>query len=790
MKYRAYFLHNFNNYHNRILKMYSTIQDYISNSDGYEARGQDFAAAGLGGNHLNFEYKDGVRTEIVLNKGLSQEWQPDYVVVTDEYGNILHRWYVLEAYTPMNGQYKCYLKRDSLADHYAAVTTATCFIHKATIPTTNPLIYNSEGCQYNQIKDENEILLKDSTGVPWLVGYVASNMNTDSGVSGSLTHDVDYTTNDIATFVSAISQGYIFYPEQWRVSIIAEGEVLYNYVRSYYIYGNGTTDRSIGWREANTFYWRENTSEAATQAKIQNNIPTGFENTLKSTVSVLLNGNCITPAQANNTWQYNYKIVKDTSDNRFYRLSVRTITYDDFSSNISSNEASMYTTLNSIATASFSNTGHGNSRGYKCQSVGSYVYLQVQYTRVSDSNYSYTSSIAHTRRQLNDAPYCMFMIPYGDITIKNGENTVHVRGDIMRSVASTILAQLPEVCYDVQLLPYCPRVELWDSTNNRLDISDLAENKDYFIVMDSDGHTQIGYGVWCVTSTGTFNIPITINAPTDPVDLKIENETSFYRLTSPTYSDSYEFSVAKNGGINYVNIDYTYKPYNPYIHINPNFKNLYGADTNDARGLICSGDYSITKTTNQWAQYELNNVNYQKSFDRQIETNDELHKNAMWQSGIGTAAGAIGSGITTGVFGGVGLGIGAGVASAIGGAADLVFQQKNYEINKENSVAQFQFNLQNVKARPDTINKVSVFNINSKIFPFIEHYHATQEEREILRNKIIYNGMTVNAIGQINTYLQPTQSFIQATLIRIEGLSDDYHMTGDIADELQKGVYM
>lgn len=772
--------------------MYSNIQDYISNSDGYEARGQDFAAAGLGGNLLNFEYRDGVRTEIVLNKGLSQDWQPDYVVVTDEYGNILHRWYVLEAYTPMNGQYKCYLKRDSIADHYAAVTTATCFIHKATIPTTNPLIYNSEGCQYNQIKDENELLLKDSTGVAWLVGYVAmpKDNEANSVTTAMLSHDIDYTTSNLSTFISGIltgATGCVFYPEQWRVCIPAEGETFHSVITPYYIYGDGTVDTGVAWVESNTYYWRENTSLAQTKQRLQSNIPTGFENTMMATVANLTSANFITPAQANTVWGYNNKIVKDTSANKLYQVQISTSQENAYSANITSSQASMYTALNTMATAAMSSNGSGSTRGYTCESSGAYSRLTITTTELSSAAINYNVTITKDRKNLNDAPYCMFMLPYGDVDIKKDSTTYHVAKDALLCVASSMVSGLAEKCYDVQLVPYCPRPELW--INNKLDVTGLTENVEYFPIQ-SNGIVW-AYGVWCTTSTGTFNIPLTIDAPADPIDLKIENETSFYRITSPNYANSYEFSVAKNGGINYVNVDYTYKPYNPYIHINPNFKNLYGADTNDARGLICgSGDFSITKTTDQWAQYELNNVNYQKAFDRQIDTNDELQKNNMIQSGIATTASALGTGIAAGMIGGAGLGTGAGVLSAGAGAADLYYQQKNYEINKENSVAQFQFNLQNVKARPDTINKVSVFNINSKIFPFIEHYHATQEEREILRNKIIYNGMTVNAIGQINTYLQPTQSFIQATLIRIEGLSDDYHMTGDIAEELQKGVYM
>ena len=47
-----------------------------------------------------------------------------------------------------------------------------------------------------------------------------------------------------------------------------------------------------------------------------------------------------------------------------------------------------------------------------------------------------------------------------------------------------------------------------------------------------------------------------------------------------------------NQGIDSFDIECTYKPYNPYIHISPNYKGLYGKDFDDIRGLICGGDFS------------------------------------------------------------------------------------------------------------------------------------------------------------------------------------------------------
>ena len=67
-------------------------------------------------------------------------------------------------------QYKLELKRDGISDKYSQIVNAPCFIEKGTIGSNDEAIYNSENMAFNQIKTE-ENLLKDATGVGWIVGY-------------------------------------------------------------------------------------------------------------------------------------------------------------------------------------------------------------------------------------------------------------------------------------------------------------------------------------------------------------------------------------------------------------------------------------------------------------------------------------------------------------------------------------------------------------------------------------------------------------------------------------------
>jgi hypothetical protein len=124
-------------------------------------------------------------------------------------------------------------------------------------------------------------------------------------------------------------------------------------------------------------------------------------------------------------------------------------------------------------------------------------------------------------------------------------------------------------------------------------------------------------------------------------NIKLNNECNLYRLVSPNYNGQFEFSVAKNGGVNYFNVDVTLRPYNPYIHVNPNFKNMYGQDFDDSRGLICNGDFSLPMVTDAFTEYELNNKNYQQIFNREIEHMDFTQAQERVQAGWNIAGGAV-----------------------------------------------------------------------------------------------------------------------------------------------------
>ena len=138
------------------------------------------------------------------------------------------------------------------------------------------------------------------------------------------------------------------------------------------------------------------------------------------------------------------------------------------------------------------------------------------------------------------------------------------------------------------------------------------------------------------------------------------------------------------------------------------------------------------------------------------------------------------------VIGGV-LGTGASLA---GGIMDVNMQEALHNEALDFAKDNFGFQLGNIKALPNTLNKVSSIVANSKLFPFVEYYTCTDEERQALVDKIKYNGMSIGRIGHIIDFKNPSeQTYVKGQLIRLEGKYDT-HEINEIANEFMKGWYI
>lgn len=291
-----------------------------------------------------------------------------------------------------------------------------------------------------------------------------------------------------------------------------------------------------------------------------------------------------------------------------------------------------------------------------------------------------------------------------------------------------------------------------------------------------------------------------LNPGNTAINRKRANECDLLRLVSQNYSAIFEFSPAKSGGVDGFLADCTYKPWSPYIHILPKLKGLYGDNfvaIDDARGLICGGDMSLPQLSNAWANYQLQNKTYQEMFDRQIKNmdvqNDINRQGALAQAILspitGLASGAAAGAQAGGAYGAIAGAVGGAVGGAITSAIDYKNTIRMMEENRQYSIDMYGYNLQNIQAVPTSLTKTSALTYNTRVWPFIEYYTCTDAEKDALKDKMKYNGMTIMKVGKLNDYLLGEDNFYKGQLIRLN-IKVDSHMAYEIYNELNKGVYL
>lgn len=779
---------------------------------------------------------------------------PSYCVITDETNDIVSRWWVVGSTTLRYGQSNLSLLRDVIADNYETIMSCPSFVKKGWINTINdPAIFNNEDMSFNQIKT-SEMLIKDRSKSAWYVGYLskdaggqtitipkyAENAYTtitslddydykfyiDQGTSGA-----ELRIANVNSFITSLFfyhwMGGVQYNFQlgWDANgnyINPVGKKLpdnapnknkeFIYDERYYALTGLLTLTSPG-DYVEGIRIKENKKQAINEFYNQMGhyaqINASWLDRGRSLTDIL------TETEKNNVLAEEGKIYR--VGNSFYKMRVhkrnafRTYTVQ----NANPYAQFIFDLAKNVPGVTVLTDGNDlKGQAVQIQVKGEALYIAPQLLNDASITYTLPSNRAHT----DDLPYDIVAIP-ADTLGRNYHLTKTDPDFSLRTVNAFIKALSggsTTLLFDFQLLPYAPFPEsafldydydqnlpgcitdtYFTNTNDSIimDVitSKVAEENTVdrtFIFYVKDAH---------ITKTRYTN---TISVPTDAVGFKIANETDVYRLCSPNYNGQFEFSATKNGGVKGWNISCTYKPYTPYIKVSPIFGNLYGEDFGDARGLICGGDFSIGQTSDAWVGYELQNKNYQVMFDRQI-TNMEVNnavqrKLEAWSIGAGAlqgaASGAMGGGMAGGVWGAVAGGAVGGLSSLGGGFMD---RKLNEELRQEQlSFAKdnFGYQLQNIQAMPYSLTKVGSQTADYKMFPFVEYYTCTDIEKEALRSKINWNGMTIMRIGEATSFLKFEEddvgTFVQATPIRIEADRANDRMVASIKQELETGVYM
>ena len=805
----VYLLYKFNAYRNRQIKRYETVAEYIAAAYDYDCPP----------NQKNFAYNDGVNTTMQIKQDPGAKYSPDYCLILDSEGNIESRWYVVESDKLMDTSYQLRLHRDLVADNFNEILNAPAFIEKATVNPADPYIFNQEQITVNQIKT-SEKLLKDTSKTAWIVGYMAKDaISASTTIQFGPKRVPDYVFADEAGFLAnkpAVMNGAIQFTNVDPGSSLptsattpAQRANKYEVDIAYYNPSLTNTYRVIKakWKPNGSIDITNNEEgyasyNAAFEAGY--NLP-GYTSRTKSTLApntfannacnILNNYRSSMGSQIDSYGAISFDSPLESYDNKIFRIGQKY-----YKTRISSSSAGKSIT-NRLASNESNNINNAISN-INWDSTESQVNksVQVGYTIDNDilifediTSGQYSFTLTGNEIELNEQPYKMFAIPYSrekDIKIGAiGPYTMPMEFGLL--VANAISTKYSGVgsLYDLQLLPYCP-IPTYIVNDHQMAI---PTNADEYTTITDSSNNNVGIIYWCTENTFSFDISeeIIVN------NVKLESITDKHRLSSPNWNGQFEFNASKNGGVDKFNVDCTYKPFTPYIHVNPNFGRLYGEDFDDARGLICSGDFSLPQVRDEWQTYELQNKNYQNQFDRQIEnlelTQDVALKKQRIGAAVGAVSGAVSGAMTGAMVGGVPGAIAGGVlggaASAAGAIADDYYTRLLNNETIDYSKDQFAMRNENIQALPDTLKQVGALTANNKLFPVLEYYTCTEEEKTAIALKLQYNGMTVERIGTIAEFIQQEETYIKAKLIRLN-LEEDNHYLEALAQELNKGVFI
>lgn len=419
----------------------------------------------------------------------------------------------------------------------------------------------------------------------------------------------------------------------------------------------------------------------------------------------------------------------------------------------------------------------------KCYKFNFETFYDITYDRNIYRMYllDVTSFVGSTIKTTIELSGNTLFLPFSDLVFDT---------NIIKNICKDIQNQVgASSIFDVQILPYnmfsegsginryisTYSFDILDNYNNELylgrksQIFKIGVGNDEFLLKGryASSSNEL-YGTQTISISNKYN----------HIPKKLLKNLYKFRLCSPNYNGSFDFNIAdlmlnSNSDLKF-NIDVTYKPYSPYIHVNPVFSGLYGNDYNDARGLICGGEFSTEQTSDSWANYKLQNKNFQNQFDRQIlnmERNREVDRISSYVNDAFE------------------------LDKFIKNQASFATSELKYLESIDYRQDMFEFNLQNIQAIPYSISKVSPLNNNNKLVPILEIYKCTEQEEQAFINKLTYNSYTINVIGNFKDYIreaeyEDSETFLKGKLIRyISENSKDNHYIETLYNEINKGFY-
>lgn len=768
------YLLKYNNYYNRKYKREENLSAYLP-FVVYQVAGVNTWVEG-----------DGVENSWTsLIKELPS--RPDYLICA-EGATIKSRWFVTEINEISLKRYRFTLRRDLVAESVPQIMDSPMYIERCILPQSSPFIYNSENFAVNRIK-KKETLIKDTTGVPWLIGYLnrsaeTINIETALDINPNITvnslEDWEYSQYRNTDFNGSPADDWakltLYFNYQSNRS---QSELLVSEYTNYAY--DVTLEKTTLSRTYITNYrsdgYRVNTRQ---------DIPTEkqVENAFRSEPWVNEINTRLGMKSANETQAFvnlDGQVLK--AGNQYFKISIAGVV-KVFSETINNSETEELPTIDRICKEVLGGTVYKDDvPRYNVFTIStSGVSYRIKLSEIVPEE-ALKATLPAKRPHLVDAPYDIFALPYGTYS---GYGSKELSLMVMTALLQDQNVGQSSNIFDVQLLPFAPN---------------FAKQTNAITKVVNDQPVTVGYIYYAEASS--FSRTLSLADPVGIIDKKIESICDLYRLVSPNYNGQFEFTAAKNGGISGIKIDCTYIPYQPYMRIAPLFGELYGEEFTDARGLICGGDFSIPVVNSAWTSFIQNNKNYANIFDRNIKhlefQQEQQRIQEKWNIGTGIVSGAVsgaGMGAAAGPWGAVAGAVVGAAASGVGGALDTYYNElaRKEQVSLSKDVNRLQ--LQNIAAQPDSLARTSAFNATNKIFPILEYYTCTEEERVAVAKSIAINSMTAGFVSTLRQYAGMiwsygnvvSKGFFSGRLILTE-IEEDPHFLNALNAELMQGIF-
>ncbi len=788
MALQSLYLFKWNNYRNKLVK-------------GRPQTSQGFQYNVNGNSQLKFNPNDGIYAEHIFNINYNS-FNYDYILECED-NVVIRSWFIKEVIRLQVNQVKCILVRDIVSDVLSTVLNNELMIHRGICSESNSAIYNKEGFELNKIKT-SETLLKDSSNTAWIVGYVPLNVNIPAGQNtfGILEDIPD------ATSISSLDEIPI-YDASGKMSVFKNMSLYATYARGVgNVYeqeakeilfsGTGQSIRDAAAYEYAGYcgtmpgYYTDFSPIAETLMSQPNEYywKNYLWNYFTQETGTLFSSNAIN--------QYNNKIYFNTTNQKYYRVKItykETKVEQDYDlANKQINSLLFYHCTNLTRNISYITTPSFNSNLCYGNVTLTLDIYDVEYEEITETSTYHVdvSQINNEKIRVDGQPYKMFVMPVDPDAINFGFRdatadpiTYHKNIlDIQNAFLSWFTKDNGRIL-DLQILPYFPKQNLLGTYNNEPVVN--ADTTPRIDILDGNDNI-VSSAFWI--QEDSFRVIIENEKIVE--NYKLENECNSYRLCSPHYESIFEFNAVQMKGWTSILAECTYKPYQPYIHVVPNFNpdSLYGNKYGDSRGLVSICNYALSIASDEWATYARQNSTYQLIFDREIQNLEVKHNAQRLREGLTAGSGVLAT-LGAAVSGRAGVAAGA-AAGTVGSMINSYINDtisRPEELNFKRDI--FEYNIANIKAQPQTLTKVSGIDINNRLFPVLEFYTCTENEKDYFERYLYFNSYRIERIGKIKDYINTSQdyTYIEAEIIRFDANNVDSHEIDYLNNVLSSGVY-